>query len=98
MRTPLLQIMFENFKAPAMYVAIQGVLSIYASGRTTIIVLDSGDGVSQNVRCMKLNFAHFLFMYNETPFLRSCLTFETTVRINSLFLSFCVSECSLLTL
>jgi len=57
MRTPLLQILFENFKAPAMYVDIQGVLSMYASGRTTIIVLDSGDGVSQNVLCMKLNFA-----------------------------------------
>jgi actin-related protein len=75
---------------------VQGVLFIYASGRTTIIVLDSGNGVSQNVPCMKLNCAHFLFVYNETPFLRSFLTFETTVRINSLFFSFCVSECPLL--
>merc|ERR1712013_852025 len=32
---------------PAMYVAIQAVLSLYASGRTTGIVMDSGDGVSQ---------------------------------------------------
>merc|ERR1719242_990367 len=30
---------------PAMYVAIQAVLSLYASGRTTGIVMDSGDGV-----------------------------------------------------
>merc|ERR1712194_365664 len=29
-----------------MYVAIQAVLSLYASGRTTGVVLDSGDGVS----------------------------------------------------
>ena len=29
------QIMFETFNAPAMYVAIQAVLSLYASGRTT---------------------------------------------------------------
>ena len=47
MHTPLLQVMFENFNIPGMYVAIQGVLSLYATGRTTGIVLDSGDGVSQ---------------------------------------------------
>jgi actin len=49
MHTPLLQIMFETFSTPAMYVALQGVLSLHASGKTTAIVLDSGDGVSQAV-------------------------------------------------
>merc|ERR550537_1494146 len=43
------QIMFETFDVPSMYVAIQAVLSLYASGRTTGIVLDIGDGVAHTV-------------------------------------------------
>ncbi|KAJ2152709.1 centractin- actin- protein of the dynactin complex, partial [Coemansia sp. RSA 353] len=43
------QIFFETFNVPAFYTSIQAVLSLYASGRTTGVVLDAGDGVSHAV-------------------------------------------------
>jgi len=43
------QIFFETFNVPALFTSIQAVLSLYASGRTTGIVLDSGDGVTHSV-------------------------------------------------
>lgn len=43
------QIFFETFNVPALFTSIQAVLSLYSSGRTTGIVLDSGDGVTHAV-------------------------------------------------
>ncbi|KAJ5073452.1 actin indirect flight muscle-related [Anaeramoeba ignava] len=43
------QIMFETFNIPAFYLANQSVLSLYASGILTGIVIESGDGVSHIV-------------------------------------------------
>jgi len=48
-RERMTQIMFETFNARRFYVAIQAVLSLYASGRTTGVVVDCGDGVSHTV-------------------------------------------------
>ena len=48
-REKITQIMFETFNTPAIFVAIQAVLSLYASGRTTGVVLDSGGDVSHCV-------------------------------------------------
>ena len=45
-RDRMTQIMFETFNVPAMFVAIQAVLTLYASGGNTGIVMDIGDGVS----------------------------------------------------
>ena len=48
-REKMIEIMFESFNTPAMYIGIQTNLSLYALGRTTGIVIDSGDEVSHTV-------------------------------------------------
>ncbi|KAM9976676.1 hypothetical protein ACTFIR_010520 [Dictyostelium discoideum] len=48
-RERMVETMFEYFNTPAVYIAIQAVLSLYASGRTTGTVLDCGDGVCHTV-------------------------------------------------
>ena len=48
-REKMAEIFFEHFNVPAFYVAVQAVMALYASGRTTGCVLDSGDGVTHTV-------------------------------------------------
>lgn len=41
--------MFEVFSVPCLYLCLDGVLSLFSSGRTSGIVLDSGEGVTNIV-------------------------------------------------
>ena len=43
------EVFFETLGAPALYLSMQAVLSLYSTGRTTGAVLDSGDGVTHAV-------------------------------------------------
>lgn len=45
-REKLTQLVFENLNVPAFYLSKQAVLSLLGSGKTTGIVLDSGDGTT----------------------------------------------------
>jgi actin-related protein len=40
------QIMFETFNTPASYISLGPVMSLYASGRTSGLIYDSGDGLT----------------------------------------------------
>jgi actin len=46
-REKMIKVMFDTFNVPSFYVGKQPVLSLYASGRTTGIAFDIGDGVCQ---------------------------------------------------
>jgi centractin len=48
-RDKIAEIMFETIRAPALYFTPPSVLSLYASGRTTGVVLDVGDTVTHAV-------------------------------------------------
>ncbi len=43
------QLFFETFRCPALFFSPQATLSLYATGRTTGVVLDVGDGVAHAV-------------------------------------------------
>jgi centractin len=48
-RDKIAEIFFETFRAPALFLAPPAVLSLYASGRTTGVVLDVGEGVTHAI-------------------------------------------------
>lgn len=48
-REKITSTMFDIFNVPSFFITPQAVLALYASGRTTGILLDSGDGVTHTV-------------------------------------------------
>ncbi|RKO85158.1 actin-related protein 2 [Blyttiomyces helicus] len=48
-REKMVEVMFETYGFKAVYVAIQAVLTLYAQGLQTGVVVDSGDGVTHIV-------------------------------------------------
>ncbi|EUB58199.1 Actin, cytoplasmic [Echinococcus granulosus] len=66
-RERMCEMMFERFNIPGLYIAIQAVMSLYSSGKTTGAVLDIGDGATHivpifeghglNHLILRLNFA-----------------------------------------
>ena len=48
-REKMVEMLFDIFEVPACYVVTQAVMSLYAMGRTTGLVVDSGDGVTHFV-------------------------------------------------
>ncbi|XP_075695770.1 actin, cytoplasmic-like [Rhinoderma darwinii] len=48
-REKMAEIMFEGFNVPGMYIALQATLTLYSSGTTTGMFVNSGDGVTHMV-------------------------------------------------
>ena len=49
--------MFETFNVPCFYLSMQSILALYASGRTTGVVIDSGHGITHTVPVVE-GYAH----------------------------------------
>lgn len=48
-RERMVELMFEAFQVPCLNISIQGVLALLGQGRTTGLVLDSGEGVTHTI-------------------------------------------------
>lgn len=48
-REEMVQIMFESYGVPCLNISIQGVLALLGQGRTTGLVVDSGEGVTHTI-------------------------------------------------
>jgi actin-related protein len=71
-REKMTEIMFETFNTPAIYIADQAALALYAYGRNTGIVLHSGDGTTSAVPIYRGHVLPHAVL--EMPLAGRCLT------------------------
>ena len=65
-RECMLTSMFETFEVQNMYVALQSVMPLYANGRSTGLVIESGYGATQSVPVLEGNsIPHAVMNANE---------------------------------
>jgi len=57
-RKKMIEVMFEKYGFKSCYIAIQAVLTLYAQGLLTGVVVDSGDGVTYIVFVYEGFFFH----------------------------------------
>ena len=71
-RERMCEVMFEQYGFEGVYVAIQAVLSLYAQGLASGVVVDSGDGVT-----------HIIPVYESTVL--NHLTYHPSTKIQIVF-------------
>lgn len=64
-REQMAELFFETYRAPALFFSPPAVLSLYASGRTTGVVLDIGDGVTHCVPIYEGHAVHHSVMRSD---------------------------------
>lgn len=62
-RERMAEFFFEKMNTPALYIGMQAVLGLYATGRTTGVVMDIGDGVSH---CVPVYEGEFLDAFGNS--------------------------------
>lgn len=92
-REKMTEIMFEKFNIPGLFIGVSSILGIYSAGRTTGVVLDSGENISNFVPVYEgYSFPHAIIKVNLggrdlTDYLIRLLTekrynIDTLARIN----------------
>nr|GMD83922.1 actin-related protein 2 [Ipomoea batatas] len=66
-REKMVETMFEKYNFSGVFIQIQAVLTLYAQGLLTGLVIDSGDGVTHVVNYPKSHLLHYICLANKSP-------------------------------